>query len=125
MSCIQPPLERHNRVILRQAFGWGCRNILFRFSRLWVHVGDFHGPFGNAGSDLLEDEALSVGNLEENQVFYRRTDENEIVIFGIVQREQATAFDANTLVKLRKDVVQSMDGENFADSGVVIQDARP
>src|SRR6266436_7250069 len=125
MSCIQPPLERHNRVIFRQGFGRACCNILFRLSRLWVHVGDFHGSFGNARWDSLEDEALSVWNLEENQVFYRRTDENEIVIFGIVQREQATAFDANTLAKLRKDVVQSMDGENFADSGVVIQDARP
>src|SRR5260370_18545092 len=125
MSWIQPPLQCHNGIIFSQGFGWGCRDICFRFSRLWVHVGDFHGPFGNAGSNSLKDETLSVRNLEEGQILNRRTDENEIVILGIVQREKAPAFNANALVKLRKDVVQSMDGEHFADPCVVIQYACP
>ena len=63
-----------------------------------------------------------LGEFQEGEVLRRRTNEDEIVVFGIVEGKQASAFDTNWLMKTGQDVIQGMNCEHFADSGVVIQD---
>ncbi len=88
-----------------------------------MHVNYFHGSRGDARSDFLEHEILRAREFQEREVFGRRTDENEIVVFGIVQGEQASSLDANLLAQLPKDLIQSVHGDHFSDSRVVVEDS--
>ena len=48
----------------------------------------------------------------------------EVVVLGVVEREQTSALDPYFLVEEMKDAIEFVDGEHFADSGVVIENQR-
>src|ERR1051325_2679351 len=89
-----------------------------------MRVDDFHSAHAATRSDLFEDEFLSIWQLQKGQVFRRRANENEIVVLGIVQGKQTTALDANLLMKFSENTIESVNGQHFADSRVMIKDRR-
>src|SRR5947209_18392094 len=89
-----------------------------------MRVDDFHRAHAATRSDLFEDEFLRIWQLQEGQVFRRRPNENEVVVLGIVQGKQTTALDANLLMKLSENTIESVNGQHFTDPRVMIQDRR-
>src|ERR1051325_8065968 len=89
-----------------------------------MRVDDFHSAHAATRSDLFEDEFLGIWQLQKGQVFRRRANENEIVVLGIVQGKQTTALDANLLMKFSENSIESVNGQHFADSRVMIKDRR-
>ncbi len=89
---------------------------------LRMNIDDFGVAAANADGDLAKDEFLGAGNVEQGEIFGRRADEDEVVVLGVVERKQAAAFYANFLVEKIEDAIEFVDGEDFADAGVVIED---
>src|SRR5436309_12781879 len=58
-------------------------------------------------------------------MFRRRANEDEIVVLGVIERKQATALDANLLMKFCENSIESVHRQHFADSGVMIRDHGP
>src|SRR6266566_1961229 len=124
MFRVQSSLQRDDRIVFRQGVVRRRRKKLLRFTRFWMKIDDLHGARAGPGSDLLEGEFLSGGQLQEGQIFRRRANEDEVVVLGVIQRKQATALDTNLLMKFAENAIESVNGQDFADSGVVIQDHR-
>src|SRR5260370_6506210 len=74
--------------------------------------------------DLLENKLLGAEDFEGRRVFRWRADQDQIIVFCIVQRKKAASLDAKILVQRAKYLVECMLGQNFADSSVVVQDWR-
>src|SRR5258708_17072420 len=89
-----------------------------------MKIDDLHGAHKRPGSNLLEDKFLRVRQLQEGQIFRRRADEDEIVVFCVIQGKQAAALYANLLMELSENIIESVYRQHFADSGVVIRDYR-
>ena len=87
-----------------------------------MDVDDFRIAFAGAGFDAVKDEFLRAGNFEQSEIFQRRADENQIVVLGIVEREQAATLDAQVAMESVEERVEFVDGDDFADAGVVIED---
>src|SRR5262249_1399350 len=109
-------------IIFRQRLVRGSSQVFFRLARLRVDVYDFHVARPRTGSDLLEDKLLGVRYLQQRQVFRWRTDEYQVIVLGVVQREETAAFDPKALVQLTEDIVERMHSQNLAHSGVMVQD---
>ena len=79
-------------------FGGGMvrrgREEYFRLIGQGMHVEDREIPFARAGIETLEDKFLGAGNVEQREIFGGRSDENQIVILCVVEREQCAALDA-------------------------------
>src|ERR1700682_4390571 len=89
-----------------------------------MSIDDFHVAGAWTRGNLLENKFLGTRNVQERQVFRRRTDKNQVVVLGIVQREEAATLYANALVKRGEDGVQLVDCQDFTYACVVIQDLR-
>src|ERR1700731_1007137 len=89
-----------------------------------MKIDDLHGAHARPRSDLPEVEFLDIWQLQEGQIFRRRANEDEIVVFCVIQGKQAAALDANLLMKLPENIIQRVYRQHFADSSVVIQDHR-
>src|ERR1700694_4463516 len=103
--------------------GWAGKNFV-GLTGLRMNIDDFHVAGAWTRGNLLEDKFLSTRNVQERQVFRRRTDKNQVVVLGIVQREEAATLYANALVKRGEDGVQLVDCQHFTYPCVVIQDLR-
>src|SRR5260370_16332988 len=86
-----------------------------------MKIDDLHGAHKRPGSNLLEDKFLRVGQLQERQILRRRANEDEIVVFGVIQGKQATALDANLLMKFSENIIEGVHRQHFAHSGVMIR----
>jgi hypothetical protein len=89
---------------------------------LRMEIDDFGVAAAITVADLAEDEFLGAGDVEEGEIFRGRADEDEVIVFGVVEGEEAATFYAEFLVKEVEDTVEFVDGEDFADAGVVIED---
>jgi len=89
-----------------------------------MKIDDLHGAHKRPGSNLLEDKFLRVGQLQERQILRRRANEDEIVVFGVIQGKQATALDANLLMKFSENIIEGVHRQHFAHSGVMIRNRR-
>src|SRR5258707_12354414 len=89
-----------------------------------MEINDLHGASAGHRSDLFEDECLGGGQLQNGEIFGRRANEDEIVVFGVVQGKQAAALDANLLAKSSENAIEGVHRKHFTDSGVMIQDHR-
>src|SRR5258708_40064571 len=89
-----------------------------------MNIDDFHVAGAWTRGNLLENKFLSTRNVQEREVFRRRADKNQVVVLGIVQREEAATLYANELVKRGEDGVQLVDCQHFTYACVVIQDLR-
>src|ERR1700687_6482110 len=99
MCRVQSSLERYDRIVFRQGLVRRRRKKLFGLARFRMKIDDFHGARARPRSDLFECEFLGVWQLQERQIFRRRANEDEIVVFCVIQGKPATAFDANLLMK--------------------------
>jgi len=89
-----------------------------------MDIEDFHVAGARTSGNLLEDEFLRTGDVQQGQVFRRGADKNQVVVFCIVEREKTAALYANALTKQAEDSIQLVDCQHFADTRVVIQDLR-
>src|ERR1700682_2798029 len=122
MRRIQASLKRDDGIVFRQGLVRRRRQKLLWLAGTRMKIDDLHGAGARSRGELFEDEFLGVGEFQEREVLRRRTDEDEIVVFGIIEGKQASALDTNWLMKTGQDVIQGMHREHFADSRVVIQD---
>src|SRR5690349_25150111 len=86
-----------------------------------MRIDNLHSAHAGPGSDLLKNKLLSVRQLQKRQVLRGRTYEDEIVVLGVVQGKQAAQLDANLLAMLLENIVESVKGQNFAHSRVVVR----
>ena len=62
-------------------------------------------PSRGAGA-IAKNELLSAGNLEQGEILRGRTDENQIVVLGVVERKQGAALHSDLAVEESEDAVQ-------------------
>src|ERR1700686_410871 len=72
-----------------------------------------------------EHKFLGPGNIEQCQIFGRRTHENQIIIFRVVQREQGAALDPNRPIEKSEDMVKFVNGQHFSHASVMVEDETP
>src|SRR6266478_3426971 len=72
------------------------------------------------GTNPLKDKLLGARNLEQGEVFRRRTNENQVIVFRVVEGEQAPALHTKAPVKGCKSVIETVHGQDFTDTGVVV-----
>src|SRR5258708_3286990 len=89
-----------------------------------MKIHDLHGAHAWSRSNLFEGEFLSGWQLQEGEIFRRRANEDEVVVFGVVQGKQAAGVDGNLLMKFSKNVIQGMHRQHLTDSGVEVRDYR-
>jgi hypothetical protein len=98
------------------------REIEFLFARLRVDVENgevaFAGTFGYA----LEDEFAGSRNFQQVEIFGGRTYENQVGILGVIEGEETAAFHAKIAAQKAEDLIEAVDGDDFADAGVMIPD---
>src|SRR5258705_9457053 len=87
-----------------------------------MKIDNFHSARARPRSDPFECECLGVWQLQERQIFRRETNEDEIVVFCVIQKKQDTALEANLLMKFSENIIEGVLRQHFSDSGVVIQD---
>src|SRR6267378_859955 len=122
MCRVQSSLKRYDGIVFRQGLVRRRRKKFFRLARFRMKIDNFHSARAPPGSDLFECEFLGAWQLQERQIFRRRANEDEIVVFCVIQGKQATALDANLLMKSSENVIEGVHRQHFSDSGVVIQD---
>src|SRR5271155_4825470 len=76
------------------------------------------------GGDPLKNEFLSPGDIQEDQIFGRGANKDEIVVLGIIQRDQAAAFYSKLLIEENKNAIELMDRQHLPNPGVMIQNER-
>jgi len=77
--------------------------------------------FAGAGLDPVKHKFLGAGDFKERKILRGRADEDEVVIFGVIEGEKAAAFDTNSAMKEVEDVVEFVDTEDLSDAGVMIE----
>ena len=86
-----------------------------------MDIDNFRISLADSRRHCFEDELLRARNLEECQILRRRPHENEVVVLGIVEREEAATLDADFLVKQIKGVVQAVNRQHFTDACIVVK----
>lgn len=114
--------EGDDGVILREWNVGGARKIGGLFAGLGVEVANAEIAFAGAVGDTLKDELAGAWNFEKGQIFGGRTDEDQVAVLGVVERKEAAALDAKGVMQGTEELVQGVDGEDFADASVVIPD---
>src|SRR5262249_5054445 len=84
-------------------------------------IDNLHSSHARPGSDLFEHKLLRIRQLQKGQVLRRRANKDEIVVLRIVERKQAPSLHANWLAKFLENIIERMDGQNFTDSRIVVQ----
>ena len=86
-----------------------------------MNVEDGEVSLARAGIETLKHKFLSAGDVEQGEVFRGRSDENQIVILGVVEREQGAALHANGTIEKVENMVQLVDGQHLSHAGVVVK----
>jgi hypothetical protein len=98
---IEPVHRRQERVILRQRnVDWGRDVRVLSLSRLYID--DFHISRARPVIYLPEHKFFGARHVQQRQVFRGRSDEDQVIVFRVVQRKQTPAFHAKRLVKCRE-----------------------
>src|SRR5579864_1557328 len=96
---IESRQQSYHRVIFhrRMICGSGQKNTWLPSLRMEID----HGKISLAWSrfQAAEDKVLRSGNIKKREIFGRRADENQIVVFRIVEREQRTAFNPELAIE--------------------------
>src|SRR5947209_3318548 len=112
--------QSHQAVILgdRQV-GRGVEDLgLIAF---WAGIDDNEIASSHRGIEPAEHEVLRAWDIQERKIFRRRTDKNQILVLGIVERKQAASFHPQGMFQNRKYLVQFVNTENLAYTGVVVE----
>src|ERR1035437_8723887 len=78
--------------------------------------------FSRPGVQAPENKFLGSRNIEQGEIFRWRTNENQVVVLGIVQREQGSALDPDRTIEERENMVQFVNGQHLSHAGVVVED---
>jgi hypothetical protein len=116
--------SEHSVVLSERHAGRSCKEFLALVG-LRVPVDNGMVALAGAGSKLLENEFLSAGNLQKRKILHGRTNENQIVILGVVQRKETSSFDADAAAEQAEDAIELMDCQDFANAGVVVENVGP
>src|SRR5258708_18070443 len=98
------------------------REIEFLFA--WLRVDVKNGKVALAGTFgyALEDEFVGSRNFQQVEIFGGRTYENQVGILGVIEGEETAAFHAKIAAQKAEDLIEAVDGDDFADAGVMIPD---
>src|SRR6266480_1643701 len=94
---------------------------MFVLSRLRVQIDDRKIPSSRTRIKALKNKLLRAGYIAQRQIFRRRADKNQIVVLGIVQREQAPALDPYLPVQRGEYPIEIMYRQHLSHPGVVIE----
>src|SRR5881409_1183994 len=94
---------------------------MFVLSCLRVQVDDRKIPSSRTRIKPLKNKLLRAGYIAQRQIFRRRADKNEIVVLGIVQREQATTLDPYLPVQRGEYPIEIMYRQHLSHSGVMVE----
>ena len=75
-----------------------------------------------SGHKTLKDEFAGPGDIQQSQVLGRRSDEDQIVILGVIEREEGAALDPKGTIEQIEDAVELMDSQHFSDASVMVED---
>ena len=81
----------------------------------------FRGPEGAA----LKHELVRAGNIQQAQVFGRRSDKDQIIVLRVIEREQASALHPNLLMQLGENLIEIINRQDLTHSGVMVEDRLP
>src|SRR5579859_7334817 len=87
-----------------------------------MNVEDGEISLARAGVESLENKFLRSGNIQEREILRWRADENQVVIFGVIEREQGAALDPNRPIEEPKHQIELVDRQHLSDPGVMIED---
>src|SRR5215467_301465 len=74
------------------------------------------------GIETLKYELAGSWNIEQGEVFRGRSDEDQVIILGIVEREKSPPLHAQRTIQQVEDAVELVNGQNLPNSGVVVED---
>src|SRR5262249_2893918 len=89
-----------------------------------MHIDDFHVARARTIGDASKEKLLDTWNFQQGEIFAGRSNENQIVVFCVVQREQAAPFNTKRLVQSGKDKVEIVHGKDFAYASIVVENRR-
>ena len=121
MTLIHSFYEPEDSVVLGERHTRRSRKEFLAFVGLWVPVDNGMVAFTRTGGDLLENEFLSAWNFQQRKIFNWRADENQIVVFGVVQRKEASSLEPDAAVKKAENAIEFVNGQNLADAGIVVE----
>src|SRR5258706_15152643 len=98
------------------------REVHRRFTRLRMSIDDSHVAGPRTVCDLLENKVLGAENFEEGRVFCWGADQDQGVVFFVVEREKAASLYSKILGQRVKYLVKRMHRQDLADSRVVDQE---
>src|SRR5258706_10475597 len=87
-----------------------------------MHVDDFHVPFSRPRIHSLKNEFMSSRYLQQRQILGGRSDEDQIVVPDVIQREECSTLYAKLPVEEAENPVQLVDCQDLAHAGVMIED---
>lgn len=117
---VQTGNETDDGVVFGEGSRGGAGEVELRFAGLRVDIDDREIALARAGIDAIENKLLCAGNFAEVQILGGGADEDDVVVLGIVEREEAATLDAKLAVERTDDQIEIVDGQDFADAGVVI-----
>src|SRR5436853_925728 len=94
---------------------------MFVLSRLRVQIDDRKIPSSRTRIKALKDKLLRAGYIAQRQIFRWRADKNQIVVLGIIQREQATTLDPYLPVQRGEYPIEIMYRQHLSHSGVMVE----
>src|SRR5881296_267696 len=94
---------------------------MFVLSCLRVQVDDRKIPSSRTRIKPLKNKLLRAGYIAQRQIFRRRADKNQIVVLGIVQREQATTLDPYLPMQRAEYPIKIVHRQHLSHSSVVIK----
>src|SRR4029077_3299846 len=110
--------ERDNRIIFIHGDIRETRTVGSGFALTRRYVDDFHLSRARTLQYAAEEELFRAGNFQKREFSAGRADEDQIVVFGVVERKEAATFYAQRLVQGCKNKVEVVYGQNFAHTGV-------
>jgi hypothetical protein len=119
---VESGYEGYQSVVFgEERVGWR-REIGFLFAGLRMDVE--YGQVSLAGTigHALEDEFVGAGNFQQVEIFRRRADENQVGILGVIEGEETATLHAEIAVQKAEHLIKAVDGNHFADAGVMIPD---
>ena len=81
--------------------------------------------FARTRIEALENELAHAGDIGKREIFRRRSHENQVVVLGVIQREQRPSLHAKLAIEKIKHTIQLVNREDLSDTGVVIEDESP